>query len=109
MDDIAPKKLSAMLAEKHKRIIDDHQRELDSLRRIIVLKEKLDQLEHWIDENENPEKYLEEREASAGELEKLKNQFQCGEPSKRYAKFEKELDTHIEAMDYWREYERRKS
>ncbi len=112
-ENLTPAQLSRKLLEKHKRILNDYQREFKIRQKFSVLNEKEDLLKHWIKSaSENGsndyEKYRRDREIVHQELSSLISELQditpkgaTDEPKKRYSFLEERINAHKEAIDYW--------
>ncbi|MBD3388887.1 MAG: hypothetical protein GF416_07455 [Candidatus Altiarchaeales archaeon] len=100
MSDFSPKKLAEALVEKHDRFISEYSDEVEKMQQVQMLKEKKDQLLHWLDENGSGEKYRLELEETEKELKELKSTFKVKSQS-HYAKVRDLIDEHKKARDYW--------
>lgn len=112
-----PNQLSRKLLEKHRRMFDDYQREFEIRRKVSVLNEKEDLLEHWIktaeeDGSNGYEKYKRDKEIVHQDISSLISELQDialqevrdesnDESKKRYSFLEERINTHNEAIDYW--------
>lgn len=112
-----PSQLSRKLLEKHRRMFDDYQREFEIRRKVSVLNEKEDLLEHWIktaeeDGSNGYEKYKRDKEIVHQDISSLISELQDialqevrdesnDESKKRYSFLEERINTHNEAIGYW--------
>jgi len=76
MDDYTPKKLAQGLVEKHDRLIGEYSDEVEKIRQISMLREKRDQLLHWVDEKGSKSKYAMELSETEAELNQLTESFE---------------------------------
>ncbi|MFH1055656.1 MAG: hypothetical protein V1744_06145 [Candidatus Altiarchaeota archaeon] len=100
MGDFTPKKLAQALVEKHDRLISEYSDEIEKTQQIAMLKEKKDQLLHWVDENGGKSKYYKELEETQKELSHLKETFKPKSQS-YYAGVKERITEHKAARDYW--------
>jgi len=114
---LTPLQLSKKLLEKHRRFMENYQREFDARHKISVMEEKRDLLNHWISSAEEDgsngyEKYLKEKESVDSRILSLKNELQSiilqdpnneskTESKRRYSFLEEQIDFHKEAIDQW--------
>jgi hypothetical protein len=100
MVDLSPKELAQSLVEKHDNMISAASDELEKSRQIAVLKEKADQLAHWVLEKDGDGKFEKELEETRRELEKLSDSFKPKSQS-YYKGLSERIDEHKKARDYW--------
>ncbi|MBN2250901.1 MAG: hypothetical protein JW724_02350 [Candidatus Altiarchaeota archaeon] len=118
---LTKEELSNLIVEKHKNFLSEYRKEFDILERLSVLKEKQDQLEHWVrDSRENPpqnQKYLQAMKAADKEFSglkaELKSLYECNpaininnfenDSKNRYKWLRNQITTHEEALNYWTE------
>ncbi|MCK4244750.1 MAG: hypothetical protein KAX20_03900 [Candidatus Omnitrophica bacterium] len=110
---ITPKQLSKKLVEKHQRFLNEHSKEFDLLHELSVLKEKQDQLEHWIEDakNEDDEKkytaYRKQKENTEKDILKLTKELEEIKSSEnydsrqRYEFLKNSIDSQRDAINYW--------
>jgi hypothetical protein len=100
MSGFSPKKMAEALVEKHDRFISGYSDELDKMRQMTMLKEKKDQLRHWVAENGGKAKYSKELEDTENELSQLQTAFKPKTQS-YYAGLREKVDEHKKAREYW--------
>ena len=115
---LTEKKLAKKLIEKHQTFVENYKKEFDIFQRISILKEKQDQLEHWLCSENNldeDQKYFREMELADKELLKLNRELEklydsdsdsnkiLDEPRKRYNWLKKKISEHEDSMKYWKE------
>ncbi len=100
MDNLSPKKLAELLVEKHDRLISGYSDEVDKTKQISILKEKKDQLLHWVEEKGTQSKYGQELKDTTAELKKLQTSFTPKNQS-YYAGVEQKIRENKEAREYW--------
>jgi hypothetical protein len=100
MDDISPRKLAQSILEKHDRLIMEYSVEVDKARQINMLKEKKDQLTHWVEENSGKERYSRELAETEAELDKIRASFE-EKTSSHYRDLEEKIKQHTRAKEYW--------
>ncbi len=102
MDEYSPKKLAQALVEKHDRLISEYSDETEKIRQITMLKEKKDQLKHWVEENGSKSKYSKELEDTTKELSQLSESFEEKGPG-YYINLDEQIGQHRNAKKYWLE------
>jgi len=100
MDDFSPKKLVEVLAEKHDRFISEYSDEIEKYQQMIMLREKRDQLLHWVNENDSKSKYAKELEDTDKELDQIKSNFKLKSQS-HYQGLKEKISEHKKAREYW--------
>jgi len=100
MDGISPKKLAETLVEKHDRFISEYSDEVEKVRQISMLKEKKDQLHHWVAENGGKQKFAKELKDAENELKQLETAYKPKSQS-YYAGMQEKISEHKNARDYW--------
>lgn len=115
---ISPKKITeqelcGMLIEKHQEFLEGYKREFDIRHQSIVLREKKDQLEHWLKDSEDDAKkhkaYVRRLEATNQNMLKLEQELEKLQSTKgldeeeRYKMLKQQIDMHNEALNYWTE------
>jgi hypothetical protein len=110
---ITQKQLSKKLVEKHERLLNAYSKEFKLLQGILVLREKKDLLEHWIEDAkiEGDEKkrrrYMKQKKTTEGDILKLRERLEEITPSEdcdsrqRYESLGKYIESHREAINYW--------
>lgn len=113
---ITEQKLCDMLIEKHRKFLENYKREFDIRHRLIVLREKKDQLEHWLKDSEDDAKKhrvyakrLKVTNQNVLKLEKELEKFQNAlDEKERYKTLKKKIDMHSKALNYWTEFKNSK-
>jgi hypothetical protein len=100
MSGFSPKKLAHSLVEKHDRLISEYSDEMEKTQQINMLKEKKDQLHHWIRENGGKAKFSKELEDTAKELDQLKANFKP-KTQAYYVGLKERIEEHKKAREYW--------
>lgn len=98
--DYTPKMLAEALVEKHDRMISEYSDEVEKIQQVTMLREKRDQLLHWVEENGSKGKYQRELAETEKELEQLSATFQA-KSQRHYTKARELIDEHKKARDYW--------
>ncbi|RLI89471.1 MAG: hypothetical protein DRO62_01515 [Candidatus Altiarchaeales archaeon] len=110
---ITPKQLSKKLVEKHRRFLNAYSKEFDLLHELFVLREKQDQLKHWIDDakNEGDKKrykaYMKQKKITENDILKLTGKLKEVTSSENYDSRERYdflkrcIDSHRDAINYW--------
>ena len=98
--DFTPKKLAEALVEKHDRLISEYSDEMEKMQQAVMLKEKRDQLLHWMQENGSKDTYSKELEETESELKQSNGSFTVKSQS-HYKKIKESIDEHKNARDYW--------
>jgi len=103
-EEVDLKALAKKIAEKHEKYLKEYAKEKKELSRIIILEEKIDQIDHWIQENEGKEaeKYLNKIDETERELREAKKKYPEQYPTKKIKELEKKIQEHEEALKYWR-------
>lgn len=106
--DITPTQLMDRLIGKHKSRFKDYKTQFESLKKIGILVEKIEQLEHWM----NGKDYANEdirlkRDSSKDELEGLRKQYPIKNPHAEIASIKSKIGEHKIALDYWKDERRR--
>jgi flagellar biosynthesis chaperone FliJ len=100
MSDYTPKKLAQALVEKHTRLISEYSDEVEKSKQITMLREKKDQLHHWVEENGSKGKYQKELEETEKELTTLQSSFKPKNQT-HYAGLKERIEEHKKARDHW--------
>ncbi|MBU0762921.1 MAG: hypothetical protein KKD39_07830 [Candidatus Altiarchaeota archaeon] len=100
MEDISPKKLAQSILEKHDRLIMEYSVEVDRAKQVNMLREKKDQLLHWVEENGSKDKYSKELTETEAELENLMGSFEI-KSQNYYNDLEARVKDHMKAKEYW--------
>jgi hypothetical protein len=100
MSDFTPKKLAQALVEKHDRFISEYSDEMEKSQQITMLREKQDQLRHWVEEKGSKSKYGLELEETEKELKNLKETFKPKSQT-HYASIKQRIEDNKAARDYW--------
>jgi hypothetical protein len=100
MSDFTPKKLAETLVEKHDRFISEYSDEIEKSQQITMLKEKKDQLIHWVEEKGSKSKYQKELEEAEKELKHLQETYKPKNQT-HYAGLRERIGEHKKARDYW--------
>jgi hypothetical protein len=100
--DAKPEDIPKKLVEKHKKLLSESKTALQNIDRIKILEEKLDQINHWIEESKGKKKeeYLKRKEAAEAELAKLRGDSSSTKVSAR--EFEQRIAEHERALEYWK-------
>jgi len=110
---ITPKQLSKKLVEKHRRFLNTYSKEFDLLQELFVLREKQDQLEHWVEDakNEDDKKkyktYMKQKKNTEDAILKLRGELEEVTSSEnydsrqRYEFLKKCIDSQKDAINYW--------
>lgn len=99
-----PGRLAELIAAKHERLIGEYSSKVSGLERINVLKEKLDQLDYWIQNNDKHdyiEKKIQEKKRTEQELQELQKNV-TDEDRRLYNTFKTKIKDHQQALQYWR-------
>ncbi|MFH1404022.1 MAG: hypothetical protein ABIH11_07125 [Candidatus Altiarchaeota archaeon] len=99
MDDLTPKKLAGILVEKHDRMITEYSADVERWENISILREKRDQLKHWV-EDDKEGKFSKELEDTEKELSELEGALSISS-RQQYASIKKSVTEHVEARNYW--------
>jgi len=89
-----------LLVQKHENLAKKYSLELDVGERVSVLREKRDQLRHWIAAEKPNEIRVRELGSVEEELGKLENSGLL-KPSRYYKDLKANIDEHNEAKKYW--------
>jgi len=81
-------------------MISEKSDEIEKMQQLTMLREKRDQLMHWVAENGGKEKYSQELEETTKELENLKSDFKPKQSS-HYQKIRESIQEHKKARSYW--------
>ena len=100
MSDFTPKKLAENLVEKHDRFISEYSDEMEKAKQISMLREKKDQLRHWVEENGSKEKFRRELEETDKELTQLQNTYKPKSQS-FYSGLKDKIEEHKKAREHW--------
>jgi hypothetical protein len=100
MSGYSPKKMAEALVEKHDKFISGYSDELDKVKQITMLKEKKDQLKHWVAENGGKTKFSKELEDAERELGQLQTSF-TPKTQSYYAGLKEKVEEHKKAREYW--------
>jgi|WetSurMetagenome_2_1015567.scaffolds.fasta_scaffold829805_1 hypothetical protein len=100
MSGFTQKKLAGTLVEKHDRFISEYGDELETAQQLTMLREKKDQLLHWMEENGSKGKFFKELEDTENELGNLKAAFKPKNQS-HYAGLREKIEEHKSARTYW--------
>lgn len=100
MDEYSPRKLAQALVEKHDRLISEYSDQVEKIRQVTMLREKRDQLLHWVQENGSKDKYQAELKETEAELGKLTKSFEDLGQS-HYKKLEQQIEQQKGAKQYW--------
>ena len=100
MMDYSPKKLAEALVEKHDRFISEYSDEIERMQQAVMLREKRDQLLHWMEENGSKDTYEKELEETERELNQIQESFTVKSQS-HYIRLKDGIDEHKIARDYW--------
>jgi len=100
MSDLTPKGLADVLVKKHDGFIKKYSDELEAGERVSVLREKMDQLKHWIADEKTSKKHVTELSAVEDELKKLEGSGLL-KPQSYYKDLKKRIEEHAESKDYW--------
>lgn len=107
------KQLSKKLVEKHKKFLEEYRKEFDFLQKLLVLEEKQDLLEHWMedaeaeDDGKKLKEYTKQKNKNDKEMSEIRkmlkdlNQKEDADAKQRYELLKKSMDSHKEAMNYW--------
>jgi phosphoglycolate phosphatase-like HAD superfamily hydrolase len=99
MDELTPKNLASMLVEKHDRFISEYTGEVERWETVSMLREKRDQLKHWL-EDDAEDKFAKEFKETERELSELEAKLKVS--SKRhYTNTKQAVKEHAEAREYW--------
>jgi hypothetical protein len=102
MSDFTPRKLAEALAEKHTRFISEYSDEIEKMKQLSMLREKRDQLLHWVQENGSRDKYERELADTENELDQLRSSFQLKSEG-HYQRLGDVVNEHKKARQYWLE------
>lgn len=106
VSEIKPEELRKKLVAKHKNLLKESKKQLKDFRRVTVLEEKVDQLSHWVAEQDEPDKKLvESRGKAADELAEIRSRLTDHSP-KRVTELEEKIRGHEEALKFWTDDER---
>ncbi len=100
MEEISAKKLAQTILEKHDRLVMEYSVEVDKARQVSMLREKKDQLLHWVQENGSKDKYAQELAETQAELAKLIQSFE-ERTSTHYSELDDKIKQHMKAKEYW--------
>jgi hypothetical protein len=100
MSDFSPKKMAEALVEKHTRFISEYSDDVEKAQQMTMLREKRDQLHHWLAENGSKEKFKKELEDTDKELKNLQTAFKPKNQA-HYAALKENIGEHKKARDYW--------
>ncbi|HHQ45024.1 MAG TPA: hypothetical protein ENN13_02690 [Candidatus Altiarchaeales archaeon] len=98
MEEITPRQLVERLIEKHDRFISDYENSVEGAKRLHILREKKDQLEHWVADG-GGEMFEKQFQATVKELADLEKSMISTELSQ--AQMTARLDDHKGAKKYW--------
>jgi hypothetical protein len=98
--DYEPRKLAEALVEKHDRFISEKSDEIERMQQAVMLREKRDQLLHWMQENGSKDTYEKELEETERELNQVQGSYTVKNPG-HYKKLKDNIDEHKKARDYW--------
>lgn len=106
MDNLNPRSLADSLYKKHESLAEKCSKELKNRDRLVILEEKIDQLNHWITEHKsdaNMDKYIKEKNNSEEELENLKKSVVYDSSShKKRDSLKEKIKNNTNAMNYWK-------
>ncbi len=100
MSDFSPKKLAEELVEKHDRFISEYSDEIERYQQATMLREKRDQLLHWVEENGSKGKYAKELEETQKELKQLLSDYESMSRS-QVEGLKNRIQEHRQAREYW--------
>ncbi|VVB50743.1 Uncharacterised protein [uncultured archaeon] len=96
-----PAQLSLLLVEKHKKLLNEYKSEHESINRLTLLQEKLDQLRHWRKDGYATESVLEAEKQTKEELSRLKKEVGAAKTSRHIKFLQSKIQEHQEALAYW--------
>ena len=99
MSDFSPKKLASALVSKHERLITEYAEETGKAKEITMLKEKRDQLKHWVADAGGKGKFVKELGDVDGRLAQMTSSFKP-KPQSHYAGLKDKIEEHRKARDY---------
>ena len=91
--------LCGFIIEKHDRFLSKYKQDLESFQRILVLREEIDQLEHWVKSGETS--YKSKLDVALAELESLKRSKKKVN-DKSIDAVKNKINSHERALEYWR-------
>lgn len=96
-----PESLRKKLCAKHKNLLKTYKKRRDDIERLAILEDKIDQLTHWIEnQEETAGKHVTEKQDSEKELASLTESL--GSFShKQVREIEEKISEHREALSYW--------
>ncbi|MFH0861027.1 MAG: hypothetical protein V1921_07485 [Candidatus Altiarchaeota archaeon] len=107
-ENLNPRDLMDALVEKHESFLKSYEEEYDSLRRIDVLSEKVEQLDFWIkmrrDESGDTQK---KKDVTKKELDSLTKKYSIKNPQKRMELLKGGIKEHKIALEHWNNERRR--
>ncbi|HIE34493.1 MAG TPA: hypothetical protein EYP86_05080 [Candidatus Altiarchaeales archaeon] len=105
------KKLAKLLIDKHHKFLNEYRKEFDLLDRLIVLRERQEQLDYWIEstryeDTKKYRKYLKQKKITDKEISELKKKINDITPNtsiseKRHEFLLTAIKNHRLALDYW--------
>jgi len=102
MSGLTPKKLAESLVEKHDRFIAEYGDELEKSKQVLMLREKRDQLVHWMEENGSKGKFAREFEDTEREYKGLMATFKPKGQS-YYEGLKGKVEENKKARSFWLE------
>jgi hypothetical protein len=100
MDGLNPRGLAETLAEKHDRFIKKYSAELGAGERVSVLREKKDQLKHWVADDKSNQKHAKALAAVEAELKEIEDSGLL-KPASYYKGLKEKIGEHTESKEYW--------
>jgi len=98
--DFTPRELAEALVEKHDRFVSEYSDEIERMQQVVMLKEKRDQLLHWVEENGGKDSYGRELEDTERELKQLSGSFTV-KGQGHYKQLRESIEEHRKSRDYW--------
>ncbi|MFC2162909.1 hypothetical protein ACFLRF_04440 [Candidatus Altiarchaeota archaeon] len=99
MDELTPRKLASILVEKHDRFITEYSEEVEKWEVYSMLKEKRDQIMHWIEDDEEG-KFAKELDSTQKELDDLGNVVKSSSKA-HYNTIKLSVKEHSKSREYW--------
>lgn len=123
MEEFSKPALQALLVKKHENLLTQYTDEKDNLeknrsrieelkKRIGVLREKEDQLKHWVAEREGDDSFADQLAQNREELAKVKAELKSTprvrDWSRRLSWLTRRIQSHEQALDYWKKQHQQK-
>ncbi len=116
MKEVGEKELLEGIIKKHENFLKEYGKEFEQLdgvkhtreelkKKLSVLREKQSQLEHWINDSDNGEKFTEEKRKADSEINNITTALE-GLPQideARHRELKGVVEKHKKALEYWNE------